>query len=331
MKINTDWPSALKHAIFGGFFTDARDSMHLLMALALFFVVIGGIILRDHLNEIDESEKTPTRSELYANNFYSQVFQSAVGFTLVVSLPTIIDMVFSIFYLPSHEVLHQPMEFSRRNIFAIIFIPNVFIYCKILPAGLIDLVMFYQYLLVFFVLIYRVHSLSISQQKDKIVQAYPLRDLFLNCIVTMTMGFLYKLSTHDFVPGRFIWKYLYTIFLLLFQLLTCLKLKPWFNFTLQLTKVVKNDVLLQNKIAFFAVMTGILTCTCMSVFDAITFHYRYIYFPKSSDSFIAVEWIFCVLLVMWTSVRNFELLQSHITTGVSNTINMKHFITYLLI
>ncbi len=315
-----DWKVAVANSwtTLGLLNTDARHVMHVLMGLSLFFIFLGSLILRGHLHEVvGGAEESSNSTALYADNFYSKFYQAAVAFTLIVSLPTILDMFLSACYLQSKDELKQPMEIARRNIFSIIFIPNIFIYFNILPPALIDLVMFYQFLLVFFVLIYRIHSLSMSQQKDKIIHAYPLRDLFLNCIATMTMGFLYKISTHGFISGRFIWKFFYTVFLLLFQLLTCLKLKPWFNFTLQLSKVVKNDILLQNKIAFFAVMTGIVTCTCMTIFDAITFNYQYIYFPKSSDSFIAVEWIFCVLLVLWTSIRNFEVLQSHITTAVS--------------
>ncbi len=286
------------------------------MGLAVFYVIIGSIVLQGHLHEVAENNEA-TDNLLYTNDFYSRIFQGAVAFTLVVSIPTIMDILLSLNYLQTWEELQTPMEFARRCILYIVVVPNFFIYWEVMPVALVDLIMFFQYLLVFYTLIFRVHTLSMNQQKANNVAAYPLRDLFVNCIVTMTMGFCYKLATHGKLPGRTIWKGLYTAFLLLFQLLTCMKLKPWFSFTWQLSKVVKNDILLQNKVAFFAVMAGIVACTAMSIIDAITFEYAYIYFPKSSKSFIAVEWWFCALLVSWSSVKNFELLKTQIATAVS--------------
>ena len=136
----------------------------------------------------------------------------------------------------------------------------------------------------------------------------------------MLLGFCYKLSVHHKLPGKLIWKSFYTAFLLIFQLFTCLKLKPWFNFIWHLSIIVSNDTLLQNKVAFFAVMSGIVTCTAMSIIDAITFNESYIYFPKSSKSFFIVEWWFCLLLVSWSSIKNFELLKTQISTAVSTYI-----------
>ncbi len=311
---------SIKNAIFQGLITDVRHCLHLLMGLAVLFVILAGYILRDHLHEV--AGKSQPSSTLYDNDIYSRLFHGGIEFTLIVSLPTIIDMTLSVIHLQTWQELQQPIEFARRYIFTVIFVPNCFIYWKLMPAALIDLIMFFQYLLVFYTLIYRIHTLSISQQKSKVIQAHPLRDLFINCIATMTMGFCYKLSTHGFLPNKLAWKTFYTAFLLLLQILTCLKLKPWFNFTWQLTKVVKNNALLENKIAFYSLMAGILTCTVMSLVDAITFKQAYIYFPASENSFIAVEWIFCVLLLCWTSVRNYEILKFQLAATVSICISI---------
>ncbi len=308
-----------KHIIFRGIITDARHAMCVLMGLSVCYIGLAAYVLRGkHLHEVASDQESSKQSALYENDFYSRLFQGAVAFTLIVALPTIMDIILSLIYLQSWEEIQQPIEVSRRYIFATIFVPNLFIYFKILPAALVDLTMFYQYLLVFFTLIYRIHTLSISQQKNTIVQAYPLRDMFLNCIGAMTMGFCYKIAVHGFLKHRITLKALYTFFLLVLQLLTCLKLKPWFNFTWQISKVVKNNIFLQNKIAFYSVMIGIITCVAMSIVDAITFHYEYIYFPASSKSFIAIEWLFCALLVFWTSVRNFEVIKIQIDTTVSS-------------
>ncbi len=307
----------VQHIIFYGFIKDARHSMHVLMCLSVFLIIIAGITLRGHLTQVAGDSENYHHSALYDNDVYSRLFQGAVAFTLIVALPTIFDMILSAMYLQTWEDLQQPIEFARRYIFAIIFIPNFFIYFKILPAVLVDLTMFFQYLLIFYTLIYRIHTLSMSQQKQVIVLAYPLRDLFINCIVTMIMGLCYKFSVYGIIANKPVWKALYTICLLIFQLLTCLKLKPWFNFTFQLSKVIKNDKLLQNKIAFYAVMFGILVCTGMTIVDVVSYNYEIMYFPKHSNGFIAVEWLFCFLLVAWTSVRNFEVLKTQIVTAVS--------------
>ena len=133
----------------------------------------------------------------------------------------------------------------------------------------------------------------------------------------MVSAFLYKLSTRKVISGESSWKAIYTSVLLLLQVATCFKLKPWFNFTWQISKVVKNHTLLQNKTAFYAVMTGIFTFTALTLVHTASYPWDYVYFPQSRRSYIALEWLFCGVLVCWTSVRNFEIRKTEIATAVS--------------
>ncbi len=286
--------------------------MHFLMSFSVILLLLGSYMLRDELRETDTQN-------VYDGDFYSRLFYRAIEFTLIVSLPTIIDMTLSVVHLQTWEELQLPIEFSRRYIFTVIFIPNCLIYWEVMPAVLIDLTMFFQYLLVFYTLIYRIHTLSINQQKGAI-QAFPLRGLFISCIGCMLSGFFYKLANYQLVHGKKAWKLMYTLFLLLLQALTCLKLKPWFNITLQFSKVLTNHALSQNRVPFYSLMVGILTCTTLTVTDAITFNQSYIYFPVSGDSLAIIEWLFCIMLVTWTSVRNFDNLKDQILTRVSDII-----------
>ena len=152
----------LPHGLFYGYIHDARHGMHILMGLAIFFVIVGSIALHGHLHEVAENNEA-TESMLYTNDMYSRFFHGAVGFTLVISIPTILDMILSVSFLQTWEELQTPVEFTRRCIFLIIIVPNFFIYWDVIPVALIDLIMFFQYLLVFYILIFRIHTLSISQ------------------------------------------------------------------------------------------------------------------------------------------------------------------------
>ncbi len=309
----------IRRIVYHGLITDARHCLHILLGLSVLLVVIGSAILDVHMDEADPDSVHHQNSliVLYGDDMYSRLFQGAVGFTIVIALPTVIDIALSLAYLQTWDEFQQPIEFARTSVIVIMFIPNFFIYWQVIPAAVVDLVMFYQYVCLFFILIYRIHTLSISQQKNTIVHAYPLRDLFVNCIFTIIIAFCYKLSMHDLIPGHYIWKGIYTAFLLLLQLITCFKLKPWFQFTWHVSKVVKNHSLLQNKTAFYAVMIGILVCTAMTLVHTATFDHEYVYFPESPPPFIAVEWLFGAALVMWTSVRNFEIRKTELATAVS--------------
>ncbi len=312
--------SIFEHMVYHGLIIDARHCLHILLSLSVLAVVLGSVILSDHMNETDNHQyQEESRLALYGDDMNSRLFDSAVAFTLIIALPTIVDIVLNIFFLHTWEDLKQPIEFTRLFIVTVLFVPNFFIYWQVIPAVLVDLVMFCQYLCLFFALIYRIYTLSSPTQQMKILHAYPLRDLFIICLLTLASAFFFKLSTHNIISGRLAWKYLYTSLLLLLQVITCFKLKPWFNFTWHISKVLKNNFLLQNKTAFYAVMGGILISTAMTVAHAVTFENEYVYFSQKSESYIAIEWLFGGVLLVWTSVRNFEIRKTELATAVRHS------------
>jgi fucose 4-O-acetylase-like acetyltransferase len=101
------------------------------------------------------------------------------------------------------------------------------------------------------------------------------------------------------------------------EVIVAFKLKPWFSFTWQISKVVKNHILLRNKVSILAVIFGIFIGTAVTVVHVLTFEDEYVYFPTDARSFIAHEGLFCVLLIFWTAVRNFDIRKSHMATEVS--------------
>ena len=297
--------------------TDARRCLFILLGTSILLVIIASVVVVDHMRDTHDFQYEEGNSlVLYGGDIYSRMFSGAVAFTLIISLPTIIDIVLSQLYLHTWEDLQTPIEFVRLFMVTILFLPNVFIYFQVIPSAVIDLIMFCQYLCMFFALVYRIYTLStIPQKKD--THIYPVQDLFVLSMIAMVTGFLYKLSTHEIIPGRGAWKAIYTTFLLLLQLITCTKLKPWFNFTWHISRVVKNHVLLTNKIAFSAVIFGIFICTAMTLIHVIAYPWEYIYFPQRTRAYIALEWFFCGVLLLWTSVRNFESRKAELATAVS--------------
>jgi hypothetical protein len=291
-----------------------------LVGLFLVVVVVGSELLAFHQdvhkNEFQHGESLT----LYGDDSHSRQFLGAISFTLIISLPTMIDLCLSLTFLTTWRELKQSIEFSRLFIILVIAVPNIFIFWQIVPAVLVDLVMFCQDLCIFFALIYRLYTLSTATQTSiMIAHVYPVRDVFFISICAIILGLLFKLSTHELLPGRFIWKVLYTVTLVLLNIVTCLKLKPWFNFTWQISKVVKNHVLWRNKISFVAVIFGIIASSGVTVAHLATFNQEFVYFPTKAKSFIAHEWLFCGVLIFWTAIRNFDIRKSQIVTEVSSS------------
>ena len=300
----------VKQLMYHGLITDVRHALEVLFALSIVLIIIGSIVLHNHQSIIDIYDGTSQ---------FSRHFQGAVGFTLVISLPTLIDIILSLVCLQTWDDFQQPIEFSRIYVVSIFFLPNIFIYWQVIPEAIVDLVIFYQYMCLFFVVIYRLHTLSISQPKNSVIHAYPLRDVFWNSVITMLLAFGYKLSVHGILPDTIVWKGFYTAFLLFLQFITCMKFKPWFQFTWQTSKIVKNQLLLQNKIAFYTVMIGVIACTILTLVHTITFNYGFVYFPTRAQSFVGLEWFFASVLILWTSIRNFEIRKAELATEVSIT------------
>ncbi len=67
-------------------------------------------------------------------------------------------------------------------------------------------------------------------------------------------------------------------------------------------------------------MVGVFSCTTISLIHTVTFTLNYVYFPTRIESFIGIEWFFCSALVLWTSVRNFEIRKTELVTAVSVSI-----------
>jgi hypothetical protein len=307
----------------GTFISDARDYLYVLLGLCLSVIVVGSFVLRNHLDEDEQHNEFQHGAQLalYGDDSHSRQFLGAVSFTLIISLPTIIDLCLSLLFLTTFKQLRQSMEFSRIFIILVIFIPNIFIFWRVVPAPLVDLIIYCQYVSIYFALIYRLYTLSTATQNSSMTaHVYPVRDVFVMSICAILLGFLFKLSTHGLIAGRFTWKVLYTVSLVLLECVTCLKLKPWFNFTWRISKVVKNHILLRNKISFLAAIFGIVAGSAMTVAHLVTFNEEFVYFPRNTRSFIAQEWLFCAVLIFWTAVRNFDIRKSQVITEVSHRL-----------
>jgi hypothetical protein len=271
----------------------------------------GAIIHKhvDHTQEVDESLSL----DLYDN----VIFMDAIKFVLIVCLPALIDLILSFCLLRRYDNLcEHPRECALLYLLTIFMIPNFLIYLQVMPREILDFIMFAQYVCIFYGLVYRIYTLSTTL---KIVPLYPLREIMLSVFLTILSAFLYKLSVHHILPHseEQTFKAIYTFFLFTLHIITCFfKLRPWFNITWQMSQVVKNHHLLQNKTAFYAVMSGILVGCVITVVHLATYDLSYVFFPQTGNSYIVLEWLFGALCVIWTATRSFEIKKSNLATLV---------------
>lgn len=298
------------------FRSNAQFSLQALLLIAVGAIAICGSILHKHMDKSNKNEYEEHNDlELYGDDRNSKLFKEVVTFILIVSLPIVIDTFMSYLFLQREDNhWRRPREYTCLYMMLVLIVPNFFIYLQLIPTGIIDFIMFCQYILSYYALIYRIYSLTTTL---KIVPTCPLRDMFFLAILAIFMGFFYKLATHNVIAGEEAFKALFTIALIVLQLLTCHKLQPWFNLSSHFANVVKNHNLMQNKTAFYAVMGGIILNSLVTVVHLATYEKNYIYFPRYSGCYVALEWLFCLMLISWTAIRSFEIKKSDLATAVS--------------
>lgn len=311
------------------FTTDARLGLEILLVLSAIVIIVTAIIVfcvtpaseRHDLHHIIDSNTFATFSHGEgivfdsSDDAHGRLFAQAIVLTLVIAFPSVIDRMLTFFLLKRPlTAFGEPMEYTLLYIIRIIALPNLFIFFQLVPVSVIDLVMFCQYLCVFFSLVYRIFTLASIQPKLSI---QPVSDLFALGIFTLIAACLYKLSTCQIIRGKLALKASFTLSLLVLQALTCYKIMPWFNFSLQRSKLVKNHLLLQNKIAFSAVMIGLGVCVLLTVLHVILFPFDYVYFPTNIQSFVTFQWTWCVVLISWKIITNFEMRKVEYATAVS--------------
>ncbi len=297
---------------------DARQYLHFLIYFSLLLIFVGSFIVDDKHLHHQLTDTNFNTFQLYQNKENGHLFHHAIGFSIVISLPTLIDIVSCLFSSSlqfTWSDLLQPIEFTRNYIVAILLMPNVFIYWHVIPSIIIDLVIFYQYICLLFVFIYRIQTLSIGGIVQQQIHATTkrLRDMFVISNITILVAFGFKLSSYSLLPSRLIWKGLYITFLLLLHIIAILKIKPWSYW-----KMIHNPLLLQsNKATLYVVMACITTCTILTLVHVVTVAYDYVFFPHNLISYIIIEWFYGFVLLSWTSLRIYDMRISELTTLVS--------------
>ena len=327
--------------IFRLFFkNDLRSGLRSLMALSAILIIIASVVLspsiygcdkqngEDHnYNYGDGNQSHNPESALFGEDKYSRMFVYGLAFSISVALPSIIDIFMSFFllriqdHMDSSASMKLPREYTRICIIFTIVVPNALLLAQVIPPIVVDLVMFCQFIIISFAIVYRIFSLATTQKRD--IPICELREIFLASLLTLILAFFYKLSLHNVIPqsGSLAWKHSYTIALLLLETMTVFKLKSWLRQTKKLAKIVgsanQSKELCGQKFTFYSLMLCVLISLGFTVTHIITYPLEYIYFPRNTDCYIAIEWLLCAFLLEWIAIRDYEVRKSEIATTVN--------------
>ena len=254
------------------FKNEMRSGIRLLMILSAILITIASILLSPsvitHNNGRDQhsfrygngNNNHNPEYALFGNDKYSRMFVYGLSFSIIVALPSIVDLIISFFFLRVQDHIDSsvsaklPREYTRICIIFTIVIPNFLLFIEILPPIIIDYVMFCQYIIISFAIVYRIFSLTTTQHRE--LPIGELYGVFIMNIITLLFAFGYKLSLHNVInhDAAHPLKHAYTSSLMIVQILTVLKLRSWLYQTNKLAKIIsgtnQNKELSDQKLVF---------------------------------------------------------------------------------
>lgn len=287
---------------------DARYSLRFALLLCSVLAILGIVIV----HFFGETDYRLHHTLYESHNRKQLVFQYAIMFSLVVSLPVILDMAMTYFTTKDSQEFMHPREFSRRFVMVTIVVPNIFIASKVIPAGNVDLIMYYQFCLCYLTMVYRLYTLTSAQ---KVVCFSTLKEIYGFVILSAILGFLYELTIHNVIQGRHPLRVMFAISMVLSQLMAAWKVTTWLKTFTRISSASSQNIQ-TSRATMYALIFALLICLIMMFVHLIGYDEDVMFFPGHFESYYCLEWVFSFTLLIWTTLRNFEVRKSEISIRV---------------
>lgn len=286
----------------------------MLFIYTVLLIATAVVVNKDPASKEDDHR---VAGQLYTSDSkFVYFYQASILYSLSVSLAAFIDVMMMVVFLRKDiEQKGIPViEFIRRFILFILAAPNVLIYYEILPANVIDMVLFLQFLAMYYVLMYRLYTLSSAQ---KVVPFNQLRDIFYSNNLAAYTGFLYKLSLHDLILGKPVFKALFTICIVFSIFFALRKILLWFQFNNRISEVYDKHAKRSTRLSFLGLMVAMSFNVTLAIMHLIYYTEENVFFPNNFKSYMALSWLHCFIAMVYNAFRNFELIKSDFATMVS--------------
>ena len=173
----------------------------------------------------------------------SHLFYYGVVCSIFLSLPQLIQMILMRSFNVGkknveYNVAHL-REFIKEYFLCFISVPNIFIMFKIIPTHCVNLVQFYQYLMVLLLFMLQIHTFT---TRKSVIRLNAIKDVVVSVCATMVFAFLHQLSLLKLLSYTETFKALYLSFLVLTELLIAYKVIDRIRVSMRLTEVVQQQI-----------------------------------------------------------------------------------------
>ena len=282
-----------------------KDPKHSLKFIWIISAIL--IFITERINHAEGRVNDHVNESVYdGHDKEAREFMFALLFSIIVSVPIACDCWWSAFV---EEIDQNDRDLGRQYALMTISIPNLLIYTKVIPQGVIDLVIFYQFISIFNLIIYQIFNVS-SMHKLPIYCSFT--QIYCSLITLCIIAFFYNLSEHGTIPGMIYIETIFALFIVIGQLYVCYRIRAWIVLSMRLQGVSEND-----KSIYITLLIVLGFTVIIGFINLITMRSNLVFFPVQVESYVFFEWFYIGILLLLSSIRNLEVRKSEVDLLVS--------------
>jgi hypothetical protein len=229
-------------------------------------------------------------------------------FSLVMSLPIVLDLIMTrtIFVLES--------DFIRRFIVVVVVVPNALIYLSVVAEQSIRLIVYYQYLLIFLVLVSKLHNFLST---EKYVTLFHIRRVFGLVALSMVFAFLRSVADcGNIIQGSGAWRIVTLLVAVLAHLMSLYQIRHWLQDKQRLATIMQQVG--RGKEVFFATVMILFLLFFIVLSDLLNINNDLFFFSENSKSLVIVEWFFVGIVLVKSTLHSYQQHKKIFDTSVSS-------------